>query len=76
MVVVNDISRTDIGFDTTDNEVTLVGHDGDRPIALGSKAQVAATILDEVERLRSQAAAAPAAPAPPSTPSTPATGRS
>ncbi len=82
LVVVNDISRTDIGFDTTDNEVTLVGHDGDRPIALGSKAQVAATILDEVERLRSQAAAepaapaGPAAPAPSSTPSTPATGRS
>jgi phosphopantothenoylcysteine decarboxylase / phosphopantothenate---cysteine ligase len=69
LVVVNDISRTDIGFDTTDNEVTLVGHDGDRPVALGSKAQVAATILDEVERLRSQAAV-------PAAPSTPAAGRS
>jgi phosphopantothenoylcysteine decarboxylase / phosphopantothenate---cysteine ligase len=51
-VVLNDISRTDIGFDAERNEVTVLTADGDRPIPLGSKREVAAVILDEVERLR------------------------
>ena len=55
-VVVNDISRADIGFDSTDNEVTIVLADGERQVGLRSKAEVAAAILDEVERLRTAAA--------------------
>ena len=53
-VVVNDISRTDIGFDAEENEVTLVTADGDRPVPLASKAEVAGVILDLVEELRAE----------------------
>ena len=55
-VVVNDISRPEIGFDAADNEVAIVTLDGDRHVPLGSKETVAAAILDEVERLRTGAA--------------------
>jgi phosphopantothenoylcysteine decarboxylase/phosphopantothenate--cysteine ligase len=51
-VVVNDISRTDIGFDTDENEVTIVFGEGEREVGRRPKAEVAAAILDEVERLR------------------------
>ena len=54
-VVVNDISRSDIGFDSTDNEVTIVLPEGEREVGRRPKAEVAAAILDEVERLRTQA---------------------
>ena len=54
LVVVNDISRTDIGFDVADNEVTLVGREGERAVPLGRKEEVAAAILDEVERVRAR----------------------
>jgi phosphopantothenoylcysteine decarboxylase / phosphopantothenate---cysteine ligase len=57
-IVVNDISRADIGFDAPDNEVTIVTAAGERQVPLGSKRAVAAAILDEVERLRSPAGAA------------------
>jgi phosphopantothenoylcysteine decarboxylase/phosphopantothenate--cysteine ligase len=51
-VVVNDISRTEIGFDAPDNEVTIVTADGERHVPLGSKEAVAGAILDAVEGLR------------------------
>jgi len=51
-VVVNDISRAEIGFDAPDNEVTIVSADGERHVPLGSKEAVAAAILDEVEAMR------------------------
>ena len=51
-VVLNDIARADIGFDTEENEVTLITADGEQPVPMGSKRAVAAVILDEVERLR------------------------
>ena len=60
-VVVNDISRSDIGFDSSDNEVTIVTSAGERHVALSSKDAVAAAILDEVEALRTKAAARPPA---------------
>jgi phosphopantothenoylcysteine decarboxylase / phosphopantothenate---cysteine ligase len=56
-IVVNDISRADIGFDTPDNEVTIVTQTAERQVPLVSKRAVAAAILDEVERLRSPAGA-------------------
>jgi phosphopantothenoylcysteine decarboxylase/phosphopantothenate--cysteine ligase len=52
-VVVNDISRTEIGFDAPDNEVTIVTADGERHVPLGSKEAVAGAILDAVEGLSS-----------------------
>jgi phosphopantothenoylcysteine decarboxylase/phosphopantothenate--cysteine ligase len=53
-VVVNDISRADIGFDTGENEVTVLVTGGeDRHVPLASKAEVAGAVLDVVEALRS-----------------------
>jgi phosphopantothenoylcysteine decarboxylase / phosphopantothenate---cysteine ligase len=51
LFVFNDVSRTDIGFDSSDNEVTLLGARGERTIAKAPKEEIAAAILDEVERL-------------------------
>ena len=51
-VVVNDISRGDIGFDVEANEVTIVTASGDEPVPFGPKEDVARAILDVVERLR------------------------
>ena len=51
-VVVNDISRPDIGFEGPDNEVTIVTAAGDRHIARASKGEVARAILDVVDDLR------------------------
>ena len=58
-IVVNDISRRDIGFDSEQNEVSIVTADGVRRVPLTSKREVAAAVLDAVEELR-RAAAAPA----------------
>jgi phosphopantothenoylcysteine decarboxylase/phosphopantothenate--cysteine ligase len=52
-VVVNDISRGDIGFDVDDNEVTiLISGGGERRVPFGPKPQIAGAILDTVETLR------------------------
>jgi phosphopantothenoylcysteine decarboxylase / phosphopantothenate---cysteine ligase len=56
-VVVNDISRPEIGFDSAENEVTIVLADGEREVGRRPKQEVAAAILDEVERLRTPGAA-------------------
>jgi phosphopantothenoylcysteine decarboxylase/phosphopantothenate--cysteine ligase len=53
-VVVNDISRADIGFDSGENEVTIVSAGGDRVVGLRPKEEVAAAVLDEVEALRAR----------------------
>jgi phosphopantothenoylcysteine decarboxylase/phosphopantothenate--cysteine ligase len=59
-VVVNDIARPDIGFDTTENEVTIVTAAGERHVARASKAEVARAVLAVVEELRAgQPAPAP-----------------
>jgi phosphopantothenoylcysteine decarboxylase/phosphopantothenate--cysteine ligase len=50
-IVFNDVAREDVGFDATDNEVTLVSSGGERTYAKASKDEIAAQILDEVERL-------------------------
>jgi len=51
LVVFNDVSRDDIGFDSPDNEVVLVTAGGERAVAKAPKERVAAAILDEVETL-------------------------
>src|SRR4051794_35774156 len=61
-VVVNDISRGDIGFDTGDNEVTIVTASGDHVVPLAPKAEVAAAILDAVEALRARSGGADGVP--------------
>ena len=54
LFVYNDVSRPDIGFDSTQNEVVVVSENGDRHVAKASKRVVAAAVLDEVERLLSK----------------------
>jgi phosphopantothenoylcysteine decarboxylase/phosphopantothenate--cysteine ligase len=57
-IVVNDISRPEIGFDSEENEVLILTRDGGaRAVPRSSKAQVATTVLDEVQRLRQVSAA-------------------
>jgi phosphopantothenoylcysteine decarboxylase / phosphopantothenate---cysteine ligase len=51
-IVVNDISRADIGFDTTDNEVTVITAGAELPLPRAPKPAIADAILDEVVRLR------------------------
>lgn len=50
-VVVNDISRGDIGFDAQENEVVILSSGAERRVPRTSKAAVAEAVLDEVERL-------------------------
>ena len=53
LVVFNDVSRADIGFDAADNEVVLVSADGEQRLEKASKEKIAVAILDAVaERLR------------------------
>lgn len=51
LIVANDISRSDAGFDSEMNEATLVSRDGDEPFPLGPKVALAARILDRAEQL-------------------------
>jgi phosphopantothenoylcysteine decarboxylase / phosphopantothenate---cysteine ligase len=49
LLVVNDVSGPDAGFEVDTNQVLMLGRDGSRvEVALTSKAEVAARILDEV----------------------------
>jgi phosphopantothenoylcysteine decarboxylase/phosphopantothenate--cysteine ligase len=57
MIVANDITRTDAGFDADTNAVTLVTATGAEPVALASKAQIAGVILDRGEALLGSTAA-------------------
>jgi phosphopantothenoylcysteine decarboxylase / phosphopantothenate---cysteine ligase len=51
LVVYNDVSRSDTGFDAADNEVVLLSPDGARRIEKAPKEQVAREIIDAVEAL-------------------------
>ena len=53
-VVVNDISDPAIGFESDQNEVTIVTAAGVKPVPRGPKTAVAAAIVDAVEELRSR----------------------
>jgi phosphopantothenoylcysteine decarboxylase/phosphopantothenate--cysteine ligase len=55
LVVFNDVSRADIGFDAPDNEVVLVTRTEQRRIGKAPKEAIAAAILDEAGRLREEA---------------------
>jgi phosphopantothenoylcysteine decarboxylase/phosphopantothenate--cysteine ligase len=51
LIVANDVSRSDAGFDVDTNAVTIVGGRGAETLPLQSKARVAAEVLDRVESL-------------------------
>jgi phosphopantothenoylcysteine decarboxylase/phosphopantothenate--cysteine ligase len=52
LMVFNDVSRDDIGFDASENEVVMVFADGhEHVVAKSPKSSIAVAVLDEVERL-------------------------
>jgi phosphopantothenoylcysteine decarboxylase/phosphopantothenate--cysteine ligase len=53
LIVFNDVSRADIGFDAPENEVVVVSEAGERSLPRAPKREIAAAVLDEVERLLS-----------------------
>jgi phosphopantothenoylcysteine decarboxylase / phosphopantothenate---cysteine ligase len=61
LIVANDVTRADAGFEVDTNAVTFVSDDGLEPLPVLSKAVVAERILDRVERLLGVAPGAGAA---------------
>lgn len=55
-IVINDISRSDIGFEADENEIVIVTGAGEQAVPRAPKAEVARAILDTVEELRSAGA--------------------
>jgi phosphopantothenoylcysteine decarboxylase / phosphopantothenate---cysteine ligase len=51
LVVYNDVSRADVGFDAEENEVILVSAAGERRVARARKDRIAAAIVDTAEEL-------------------------
>jgi phosphopantothenoylcysteine decarboxylase/phosphopantothenate--cysteine ligase len=51
LIVFNDVSRDDIGFDVRDNEVVVVTAAGERRIQKAPKERIASEILDEIVKL-------------------------
>jgi phosphopantothenoylcysteine decarboxylase/phosphopantothenate--cysteine ligase len=51
LIVANDVSQPDRGFDADTNAVTIVAEDGEQQVPLQSKDRVAAVILDRIEQL-------------------------
>ena len=49
LIVLNDVSRADIGFDAGHNEVVLVSAAGAEHVARAPKREIAAAVLDRVE---------------------------
>jgi phosphopantothenoylcysteine decarboxylase / phosphopantothenate---cysteine ligase len=54
-IVVNDVSRPEIGFESESNEVVIVEAERAHHVPLASKEEVADTILDRVAALRGPA---------------------
>lgn len=51
LVVYNDVTRSDVGFESADNEVVLISEAGERRVDKAPKSRIAVEIWDEVERL-------------------------
>jgi phosphopantothenoylcysteine decarboxylase/phosphopantothenate--cysteine ligase len=51
LIVYNDVSRDDIGFDALDNEVVLITADGEQRVAKAAKDRIAAAIVNRAEEL-------------------------
>jgi phosphopantothenoylcysteine decarboxylase / phosphopantothenate---cysteine ligase len=51
LIVANDVSKPDQGFDADINAVTIIGDGDEQVVPLQSKARVAAVILDRIEHL-------------------------
>jgi phosphopantothenoylcysteine decarboxylase / phosphopantothenate---cysteine ligase len=57
MIVLNDVSDPQIGFESERNAVTLIEADAETEVPIASKDDVADAILDQVDRIRSSAGA-------------------
>jgi phosphopantothenoylcysteine decarboxylase / phosphopantothenate---cysteine ligase len=51
-IVLNDVSRAEIGFESAENEVVIVEPEAEHHVPLASKEEIADAILDRVEGLR------------------------
>jgi phosphopantothenoylcysteine decarboxylase/phosphopantothenate--cysteine ligase len=51
LIVANDVSKADSGFDVETNEVTIIAAEGEIPLPLQKKRDVASAILDRIEAL-------------------------
>ncbi len=51
LVVANDVSRADAGFEVDTNEVTLVSADGEETLPLQPKSAIAAQVMQRIEKL-------------------------
>ena len=51
LLVYNDVARDGIGFDSEENEVVILSGDGRREVPRAPKAEIAAAVLDEIERV-------------------------
>jgi phosphopantothenoylcysteine decarboxylase/phosphopantothenate--cysteine ligase len=54
LIVANDVSRSDAGFDVETNAVSIIGPDQVETLPLQTKSRVAMEVLDRVERLLEQ----------------------
>jgi phosphopantothenoylcysteine decarboxylase / phosphopantothenate---cysteine ligase len=54
-VVFNDISRSDIGFESAENEVTILTGQDEKHLQRAAKESIAESILEAVDRLRADA---------------------
>ncbi len=62
-IVLNDVSRSEIGFESPENEVVIVEASGEHHVSLAAKEAVADAILDRIEALRAASGASRAEPA-------------
>jgi phosphopantothenoylcysteine decarboxylase/phosphopantothenate--cysteine ligase len=51
MIVANDVTRSDAGFDVETNQVTLITASGDEVVPLAPKSHIAGVILDRAEKM-------------------------
>jgi phosphopantothenoylcysteine decarboxylase / phosphopantothenate---cysteine ligase len=56
LIVLNDVSDPEIGFESEQNAVTLIDQDSERELAIDSKEAIAEAILDRVDELRTPVA--------------------
>jgi phosphopantothenoylcysteine decarboxylase/phosphopantothenate--cysteine ligase len=52
LLVANDVSADNVGFEHDTNEVVILSADGSTPVALADKRTIAAAVLDVVEEIR------------------------
>ncbi len=52
LIVLNDVSDPEIGFESESNAVTLIGKDSETVVPIAPKEAIAEAILDQVARLR------------------------